>query len=230
MKDLLFQYMEQRFHEPKQETGNSSVPFVTISREYGCPSKLIAKELAEELNKRIGRGKDIPHWKYVNKEIIEAAAKELHLSESKVNAVISSGEIGMVDDILASFSPNYKSSQMIRKTIRDVVQGFSRQGHIILVGRAGAAIVRNHPHALHVRLMAPLEWRVKTVSEMHKKPKEEAFKMIGFFDTKRTQFLQLFIGREPDPSLFDLIINCETFSPAEVVKTIVQAMETRKMI
>jgi len=65
----LLKYTEDRIH---QEDGRfkEAGPVITISREYGCPSKIISSRLSDELTKKLFvKGKDIK-WKYVTKEIM----------------------------------------------------------------------------------------------------------------------------------------------------------------
>ena len=48
----LLKYVSDRIHEESGH-GPEAGPVITISREYGCPSKIIAGRLAEELDTKI---------------------------------------------------------------------------------------------------------------------------------------------------------------------------------
>ena len=54
-------------------------PVITLSREYGCPSKIIAARLAETLSSKTRvKGKEVK-WKFVTKEIMAESARELQV-------------------------------------------------------------------------------------------------------------------------------------------------------
>jgi cytidylate kinase len=229
MDNLLLKYMEYRFRETLKPGMGKQYPFITISREFGCPSKLIATLLADELNARPGK-KEGPKWQYINKEVVAEAAKELDLEPQKIRHLFNAEQIGMLDDLLSSFSANYKSTYQIKRTINEVIKGFSERGNIILVGRAGVAITQGKPHALHIRLMAPDDWRVECISRHMGIPKPEATSLVLDMDKKRTALIQLFLGRKPEPTLYDLIFNCKSLKNEEIVHAIIKLMETRKLI
>jgi hypothetical protein len=48
----LLKYMSDRIHE-EGIRGKEAGPVITLSREYGCPSKIIAGSLAEELTRKM---------------------------------------------------------------------------------------------------------------------------------------------------------------------------------
>ena len=229
MNNLLLKYMESRFQEQFTTETDKLHPFVTISREFGCPSKLIAKMLAEELNRKVGNEK-VRQWQYINKEIVEQAAMELELEPVKIEHLFKMDQTGILDDLLSSFSSNYKSTYKIRKTIRDVIQTFIKKGHVILVGRGSVAITHDRPNSLHIRLQAPLDWRVSCISEHEGIPVSEAMHLAIETDRKRTALIESFLGHKLEPSLFDAIFNCKTLSYPNIVNTIIKMMESLNMI
>jgi cytidylate kinase len=229
MDNLLLKYMESRLQESQASDIPKKYPFITLSREFGCPSKIVAKLLSEELNARPGK-KEGPKWQYINKEVIAEAAKELDLDPKKIEHLFQADQIGILDDILASFSQNYKSTHLIRKTIHDVITAFVERGNVILVGRGGVAITHGYPDSLHVRLQAPFDWRVDCICEHKGITKAEAVPLVLDIDKKRATLIELFLGHKPEPNLFDVIFNCKTLSSGEIVHAIIKMMEARKMI
>jgi cytidylate kinase len=225
MDNLLLRYMDTRFREPVYTEGSNLLPVVTVSREFGCPSKLISMMLAEELNRKTEKGK----WQYISKEVVEQAARELELEPVKLEHLFSIDPAGILD-LVSSFSTNYKSTLKIKKTIREVIQSFTRKGHVILVGRGSVAIIHGRPNSLHIRLQAPLEWRVRAVSEHRGIPPDEARKLAIETDYKRTTLIESFLGHKLEPGLFDIIFNCKTLSNDDIVSTIVKMMENLKMV
>jgi hypothetical protein len=229
MENLLREYMDRAFSERGIEKQAGPLPVVTISREYGCPSKLIAHQLTDELNKIAGMEKQ-RKWRFINKEVVEAIARRLELNPTEVNYLLSSGGKGLIEDVLASFSPNYVSTHRMRKTITSVVHSIAEQGYVVIVGRGGVGILQHAPGTIHIRLQAPREWRADEISRSHRLTRQEAVRLVDDMDKKRISLIELMTGGKFHPCLFDLSFNCQTLGNEEIVHTILGLMETKHMI
>lgn len=228
MDNLLLKYFDARLDEPVKTGPEVSTPFVTLSREFGCPSKLVAKELCEELNQRAVR--DHKHqWECISKEIVEEAAAKLKLEPEKIRHFDAESKEALYE-VLAAFSTNYKSSRAIERTTRDIIRSFARKGHVILIGRGGVAITQGWPGSLHVRLIAPREWRIEEYASRHSLTPKESENMVSLMDKKRTDWIEVYLGRKIESTIFDLIINCKTVSVEEIVLGIIGMMEAKKLI
>lgn len=230
MENLLRKYLEEKFEEQNRVKPLGKYPFITLSREFGCPSKLIAKSLAEALNKRNPPDRKKPSWRFINKEILMDSAKELDLDPSKLKYVFAAERKNAIDDIFASFSDQYKSDLKIKKTIREIIRSFALGGNVIIVGRGGVAITQEFNNGIHIRLQAPLEWRVQGICYRRALSEKEAHKLATDTDRKRTGLIEIFLGRKFDDSLFDLVFNCQTFEPDEIVSGIIHMMEIKELI
>ena len=229
MENILKIYFEKQYLE--QELPKSSVPgpVVTISREFGCPSKPIAQMLTDVLNKRLVKP-SAPKWKFISKEVVEEAARKLDIKTVEMNYLISLGDKGIIEDLLTSFSPNYVSSRKIKKILTDVLTVVASQGYAVFVGRGSVAILQKRPNALHIRLNAPQEVRIHAVCNSRNLKTAEATKLIHEMDKKRIELVELLLGRKFDPCIFDMAFNCSTFSKEEIVQSVLKIMEVRKMI
>jgi cytidylate kinase len=228
-ENLLLKYFDTRLQEPvKTGPGEGFAPFVTLSREFGCPSKLVAKELCEELNRRAIR--DHKHqWQCISKEIVEEAAAKLKLEPEKIRHFDAESKEALYE-VLSAFSTNYKSSRAIERTTREVVRTFARRGHAILIGRGGVAITQGWPNSLHVRLIAPKEWRIEEYAKRHSLTHKESENIVAGMDKKRTDWIEIYLGHKMDPNIFDIIINCKPLSIEEITNGIIGMMEAKKLI
>ena len=226
----LLKYMSDR---NQQECGQAKEPgpVITISREYGCPSKIIAARLADELTRKMYvKGKEIK-WKYITKEIMAESARTLEVDPEKIKYVFQYEQKSMMDDIIAAqFNKYYISERKIRNTVAKVIRNMACEGHTIIVGRGGVAITHDIARSLHIMLEAPLDWRSARVAENYKMSLEEAKKSAIEIDKKRKEFREYFQGKESDYTWFDLRFNCMTFSIEEVVSVILKTAEIRKLI
>ncbi len=226
----LLKYVSDRNNEEggkEKETG----PVITISREYGCPAKIIAGRLAEELSRKlIAKGKE-SRWKYVTKEIMAESARALEVDPEKIKYVFQYEQKSMVDDIIAAqFNKYYISERKIRNTVARVIRNMAADGNVIIVGRGGVAITHDISRSLHVQLEAPMEWRTVRIAENFKISHDEAKKAAMDVDKKRKEFRDYFQGKDTDYTRFDLTINCMTFSIEEIVHIILRVAEIRKLV
>jgi cytidylate kinase len=217
----LLKYVSDRIHEESGH-GPEAGPVITISREYGCPSKIIAGKLAEELTRKL----------FVKgKEIMAESARVLEIEPEKIKYVFDYEQKSMVERIIsAQFNKYYKSERKIRNTIAKVIRNMAVEGNVIIVGRGGVAITHDIAKSLHVMLEAPLEWRAVRIAEIYNISQEEAKKSANDVDKKRKEFREYFQGKNSDYTRFDLKINCMSFSIEEIVHIIQKVAEIRKLI
>ncbi|MCK4677590.1 MAG: cytidylate kinase-like family protein [Bacteroidales bacterium] len=233
MENLLIKYMDDRykfqkaFHKPPaSEPG----PVITISREAGCSANWLASKLREKLDAIFyERGKE-QTWKVVNKEIIEASAKELELHPSMIKHVFKGEKRAVIHDMLLSMSQKeYRTDFKIRKTIAGVIRSIANEGHAILVGRAGVAIAHDIPKSLHIKLQGPLQWRIGVISDKHGITQAEARKHVLEIDKSRVRLLEDF-KKKSECIDFDTCLNCKNFSTEELIHLILKFLEIKRII
>jgi cytidylate kinase len=86
------------------------------------------------------------------------------------------------------------------------------------------------PNSLHIRLQAPLEWRINNVSSREMISLSEAKKKIAQIDAQRNQLHHYFVGKDPDNTIFDVVFNYSTLSDDEIIGAILNMMELKDMI
>ncbi|NQU34566.1 MAG: cytidylate kinase-like family protein [Bacteroidetes bacterium] len=220
----LIHYFDHRFNKPSLPTINT-LPFVTISRETGCDAVKITKLLIKKLK---SRGQN---WKYVDKEILNASAKKLKLDKSKIEYVFDVAEKTHADEILSALSSRYyKSDKMVKNAITDVVKHMAGEGNVVLVGRGGAAITSKMKLGTHIRLAAPLKWRIDSLMSRKNNSEEEISSFIINTDKKRKRLLEVFSEDKSKDIPFDVVINCARFSQKQIVDIIINIMDQRNSI
>jgi cytidylate kinase len=234
MSDILFNYLNKRLHEsenrdiiPAREPG----PVVTISRQSGCSARRLTQKLADELNKRVKKKKDHIEWDFINKELLEKAARELDVKPSEIAYVFKYQERNALGDIFASYANKYyKSDRKIRKTIADVIKSIAADGNVIIIGRAGVVLTKDIMKSLHISLEAPLEWRSLMISERYDLSFSDARKSVIEMDRKRERFRESFEGRNTDYTWFDVTFNRMSLTENEIIEAIIKLMEIKKLI
>jgi cytidylate kinase len=206
-------------------------PVITLSREVGCPAKIVAAALTKRLNSiKRDRAKEHP-WRWISKEIMMESARELQVDSSQIQHVFDYKSRGVLEDLLLAQSKDYyKSDLKIRTTIAKVIRKFANEGNAVIVGRGGVAITRDIPKSLHVCLEAPLEWRALRVADKHDFSIDQARNYAQNVDKKRTHFRDFFQGKGNDYTRFDIKLNCMTLEQDEIIDVIVGALKSRLMI
>ncbi len=200
-------------------------PFITISRETGCNATEIAKSLVKSFRKR-GQ-----QWHFINKEILDESARMLQIDRNKLehDFIIESGN-AMDDVIKALILRHFKNDKKIRDTIANIVQYEAGKGNVIIIGRASSVSTRNIRNGLHVRLVAPLDWRVNEIVKRKPLSYNQALEFIIENDLRRKKLLEDFAQKKIDEIPFDLIINRQVFNVKQTTDLILNTMEIKGIL
>lgn len=231
MENLMLKYFETRIKSENEisEPG----PVITISREYGCPSKILAQILVDKLNVLDQEGHSHPaRWKWISRELLEEAARDLRVEPRDINHIFNYQERSIIDDVLAATKKDgsYKPDHAIKKSVGKVIRAFGDRGHVVIVGRAGVVLTRDIKKSLHIRLMAPLDWRINRTMQVQKLSKENALDLITSKDANRKRFLEYYLGQKFQIQMFDIVYNCHNFTLEEIADSIILSANVRKMI
>ena len=227
MSNVLMGYLNKRLKEDTTlEKDNSIIagPVITISREVGCNGLKLAKLIATRLNKR----RQKHNWQVLSKEIFHKSATELNMESEDVRRVFKKSEKYAFDEVLKAFSnKNFKSEQKIIKTVIKVVRSSAIDGYSIIVGRAGHIIASDIKNAIHIRLIAPLNYRVHTIQENNGLNREESIQFIKKVEKERVAFRKAIHGDNLHEELFDVTINRASFSNDDIVDIVELTMDKK---
>jgi cytidylate kinase len=224
--EKFFDYFDGRYRESiLKKAPVDDGPVITISRMTGCDARQVAAILTDELNHKFGTTK----WKWVDKDIIYAIAKELNTDTQRVENFYKGIELSNISEMIMAFSGGFVSDMRVKKAIKDVVLSMCKEGFIILVGRGGVSIAREIADALHIRLVAPFYWRVENVMKKKEMNLETAEKYIVDTDEKRFHLIQAFMDKKPlnIDYLFDATINRSSFSIQEIADLVLSMYEKK---
>jgi cytidylate kinase len=232
MNNFLETYLKERYLESqKKQMQKQPGPLVTISREFGCDAQYISASLAFNLNsnhKQLDQEKD---WEIISKEILKESANVLKTDEKNIEHIFTYEKRSILDDFFQSFtSTQYHCDLQIRTTIRKVVYAFAEEGYSIILGRAGAQITRDIEKSLHVRLVAPFDWRVEHVMEKHNLNEKAANKLVKEMDENRKEFIEHFSKEVGCNYCYDVFYNVKFLTNDQIVSDIVHMMQLRKLI
>ncbi len=229
MSNELLTYLNKRMGKEvlEEEKSGPPGPIITISREVGCNGVKLAYKIASRLNNEA----KTPEWKVLSKEIFFQSARELDLEPEKVRSIFKQSDKYAFNEILSAFSnKRFKSEKKIIKTVTDVIRTFALDGFYIIVGRAGHFIAQDVKNALHLRLIAPLEYRIKTIMDNNHLNREEAIEFIDKVEKERLAFRKSIGNVSCEVDCFDMFINRASFDDEKTIDLIENALEKKDIL
>jgi cytidylate kinase len=224
--DKFFDYFDVRNRESilnKPTSGDG--PVITISRLTGCDARQVAAILVDEINRKFSTTK----WRWVDKDIIYAIAKELNTDTQRVENFYKGFELSNISEMIMAFSGGFVSDLRVKKAIRDVVMSMCKEGYLVLVGRGGVSIAHDIKDSLHIRLTAPFYWRVENVMKKKHMDIGKAEEYVVDTDEKRFNLIQSFLDKKPlnIDYLFDATINRSSFTIQEISELILEMYQKK---
>jgi cytidylate kinase len=224
--EKFFDYFDGRYRESiLKKAPVDDGPVITLSRLTGCDARQVAAILADALNHKFNTTK----WKWVDKDIIYAIAKELNTETQRVENFYKGIELSSISEMIMAFSGGFVSDLRVKKAIRDTVLSICKEGFIILVGRGGVSIAHEIADALHIRLIAPFYWRVENVMKKKEMNIETAEEYVIDTDEKRFNLISAFLDKKPlnIDYLFDATINRSSFTLGNIAEMILSMYEKK---
>lgn len=228
MSNALLEYLNKRFQANRTYISEFKIPgpVITISREVGCNGVDTARKVAERLNRRHLR----QEWKVLSKEIFYESAKELDMEPEKVISVFKYPGGSSMKDILNAFgTKKFKSEKKVIKTVNEVIHSFAEEGFCIIVGRAGHIIARDIKNSLHIKSVAPFDYRINSVMNKKQSNREEAVEFIDKVEKERKLFRKAISKEASEDDIFDLYINVSVFNTEQVLDLIETAAEKKRI-
>lgn len=199
-----------------REVAGKIRPTITLSREFGCEAYPVADRLKELLEK-----KSAESWIVMDKGLLEEVARNHNLSEDLLKGL--GQKSGFLDEILATFSPLWKTDKDHFRLICKHMISLAEKGNVILIGRGGAIITQALKNCFHFRMYASQNFKIRSISQRLGIPGEEAETLIQKKQKQRDAFIRDFLNRDSrDLSLYNLVINNDRNSPEKTARTIAE--------
>lgn len=94
---------------------------------------------------------------------------------------------------------------------------------LVLLGLGGSVILSGHPSAIHVRITASEETRIKTIMRKYRITDAEARDVLTIGDRKHKRFVMTLFGKDvTSPELYDLILNTDRLTVDECVDAVIE--------
>lgn len=178
---------------------------ITVSREYGAGGYEVAHRLAEALG-----------WELLDRELLHQAAMLEHLPDAELER-LDEKAISLAD----RFRLNPPHARYVHGLREAALQAAGR-GNVVLVGRGTAQLLPDTLHVLHLRLVAPRDWRARRMAQREGWSYEQALARCTQEDSTRDCFMRYFFGQAPCQSeQYALVLNTGRMPLADVVAVVV---------
>jgi Cytidylate kinase-like family len=190
-------------------------PYLLVSRECGSGGGLIARRAGELLD-----------WNVFDDRIVDEIARSAHVHQRLVQSVDERVH-SRWERTWHEFLPDDLADAKYLRHLGEVVITLGHHGSVVIVGR-GAQYFLPSQCAVRVRLVAPLETRVRRIAERQKLTLGEAKLRVEEIDRERARFVWKIFKREVgSPLNQDITINTEEVSTESAVKIVLAALQEK---
>jgi hypothetical protein len=203
-------------------TDNTPKPCITISREYGCQAYRLADTIFQRLNEHAPEGEE---WTMLDRLLLDKIAQEAGWSKSELNYTTHSNPA--ISSMLANLmGPNSTQPMKAFALTKEVIRYFARAGNTIIIGRGGVAVTQNFPNTIHVRLIAPMEFKVANLMKSIGLSESEATERITERQGERNKFIKHFTHLDlSDPGLYHLILSNDKSTIREMSDLVISRIQ-----
>ena len=192
---------------------------ITISRQSGSEGNEITRLLCERLGYRFFdknlMAKLAVKMGLTQEELVDVSVDQHH-ARTLIERIFGNYQAPFGES--TGWTPAYWTEAEEAKSVeqmRALIQAAYEQGNVIIVGRGGQAALAGRPGVLHVRVVAPLDMRIKRWQAREGLDYDAARQRVRERDAAHIDFVRRFFNADiADPALYDLVINTAQLTPA----------------
>jgi cytidylate kinase len=189
---------------------SASLPVITVCLEPGSGGRLIADELAKRLN-----------FTLFDKNILTSMANTAAVESKTLDTIEQQRPSGIQDFITSLVDNDYVYTGDYVSFLKQQVEIIGKLGRAVIVGR-GANFILSPKNRFSVRIIAPLDIRIRNVSFRNGVPLAEAKKRIQNRERRRKIFIrETFHEDIADIMHYDLILNTARMDLETAVESII---------
>ena len=202
--------------DKKEQKEAEEISVVTIYREPGSGGNIVAKSLSEKL------GYDLFYQEVIH-EMAESARVSIRLLET-----LDEKGVSVLEDWISSLvDKRHLWPDRYLQHLMKVIGTIGKHGRAVIVGR-GANFVLPPDKRLSVRIVAPLEIRIKNVARDFGIDTQESRRRVIRTDSDRRAFVRKYFNADIGAPLnYDLVINIGILSINGAVDAIKGALDQK---
>ena len=181
-----------------KKIGGEAVTVITVSRQFGAGGELLAHAVAEETG-----------FLLVDRKLIAAGLAELGLPPQLVR----------FDETAPKAEQLEKKRRFYVTALHEYLTDLAANRSIVLLGRGGQFLFRDHPDAFHIFIHAPRTQRVEWVSQIYGLEEKSAVRLVREQEQRKKRYIRRAFGHSwVDFALYDLILNTARLTPQGAIE------------
>lgn len=193
---------------------------VTISREFGCNAREIARTLASRLG--------VPFY---DKDLVDMAADKagVHVDIIKESdEIMNRKQNTLFNEFVYGSSTSFYSEQAIQAQAEVIREIADKKESCVMFGRCSDFILREYPNIINFFFYAPLEERIKHIAKSYDLTEKNAEKMIKRIDKQRHNYYKYVTGRNRGDRIGKhVMLDVSTYGIEGSVKLLCEAIRIR---
>ena len=98
-------------------------------------------------------------------------------------------------------------------------------GNVLIMGRGGNMVLKDDPSALHVGVVAPIEFRIDTAMRRNNMDRADAERYVMIEERARVSFYRRHFKAHPDdPHLYHMMVNPATLGVERAASVVAHAV------
>jgi len=207
------QVQRWRVTQTEEKKKDERISVITISRETGSGGNILAKRLSDQLE-----------FDLFYQEFIHNMAESAHVSVRFLETLDEKGASVLEEWISSLVDKRHLWPDRYLQHLMKIIGTIGKHGRAVIVGR-GANFVLPPEKRLSVRVIAPLETRLRNVSQEFSVSVDEARARVLKTESDRKAFIKKYFNDDiRRPLNYDLIINTGTLSIDDAVNAVSGAL------
>ena len=201
---------------------------ITIGRQFGSNGRNIGRKLAEKISAN-----------FYDKELINETAKESGLSEEFLKSLDEKPTRSFLYSLVSDpysygfTSAGYQTNlnQQAFQATYDTIKKLADKGPSVFVGRCADYALRHNTNLVRIFIHAPLEERIKNVSERFNLTPDKAKAQIVKEDKARASYYNYYTSKKWGAlESYDIFINSSLMSEDDTVDFIIDYIDKIKYL
>jgi len=194
----------------EEKKADERISVITISREPGSGGNILAERLSQQFE-----------FDLFYQEFIHKMAESAHVSVRLLETLDEKGASVLEEWISSIVDKRHLWPDRYLQHLMKIIGTIGKHGRAVIVGR-GANFVLPPEKRLSVRVISPLETRIRNVSQAFGVTAAEARSRVLKTESDRKAFIKKYFNEDiQDPLNYDVIINTEDMSIDDAVNAVV---------
>jgi cytidylate kinase len=203
---------------------------ITLSAPYGAGGSHVGPEVARRLGVPfVDRAIPTGVAERLAVPLQEAIDRDESIGSTLTRMTVWLGQVGQAFGAPGALPVEPVEDDDYRRATEQVLQDYARGEGAVILGRAGAVVLRGEPRALHVRLDGPVDARIRQGMAIEGVDRDTAERHISETDKARRAYVQHFYRCDlQDAALYHLVIDSTAIPLDACAELIVAAARARE--